>query len=158
MAKILVVYYSRTGHTGQMAEEVAVGVRSTGADADLCEVSSCTVEQLLDYDGIIAGSPTYYGIAAGPVKDLFDRSVVHHGKLEGKVGGAFASAGVLGGGSETTVISIVQMMLVHGMIVQGQARGNHYGVVSIGKPDQEAVKECRQLGKRVGKLAIKLFG
>ena len=158
MAKILVVYYSRTGHTGQMAEEVVVGVRSTGAEADLCEVGSCTLEQLLDYDGIIAGSPTYYGIAAGPIKDFFDRSVVHHGKLEGKVGGAFASAGVLGGGSETTVMSIVQMMLVHGMIVQGQARGNHYGVVAIGKPDEAAITECRQLGKRVGKLANKLSG
>lgn len=141
-----------------MAEETAVGVRSTGAEATVCEVDNCAVDQLLDYDGIIAGSPTYYGILAGPLKDFFDRSVVHHGKLEGKVGGAFSSAGVLGGGSETTIISILQIMLVHGMIVQGQARGNHYGVAAVGKPDESAVEQCRQLGKRVGKLANKLFG
>ncbi len=140
-----------------MAEAVALGLRGTGAEATVCDVADCPLEHLLDYDGIIAGSPTYYGLVAGPLKDFFDRSVVHHGKLEGLVGGAFSSAGIFGGGSETTVLSIVQMMLVHGMIVQGQSRGNHYGAVSIGDPDQAAMEQCKQLGKRVGKLALKLF-
>ncbi|MGM0689304.1 MAG: flavodoxin family protein [Bacillota bacterium] len=158
MAKILIVYYSRTGHTRKMAEAVAVGARGTGAEINLCEVNDCSMDQLLEYDGIIAGSPTYYGLVSGPLKEFFDRSIVHHGKLEGKVGGAFSSAGILGGGSETTLLSILQMMLVHGMIVQGQARGNHYGAVSIGAPDEKALEQCRELGKRVARLALKLFG
>ncbi len=156
MTKVLVIYYSRTGHTRRMAEEVALGVKNSGAEAVVCAVGECDLNELLDYDGVIAGSPTYYGLVAGPIKDFFDRSVVHHGKLEGKVGGAFASAGILGGGSETTVLSILQMMLVHGMVVQGRARGGHYGVVSVGAPDENALEECRQLGKRVGSLAVKL--
>lgn len=157
MAKVLILYYSRTGNTRKMAEEVAVGVKGVGAEVTVCDVVDCTLDKLLEYQGIVAGSPTYYGQAAGPIKDFFDRSVVHHGKLEGMVGGAFSSAGVFGGGSETTVLSILQIMLVHGMIVQGQARGNHYGAVSIGAPDDTAVEQCRMLGKRVGKLALKLF-
>jgi len=141
-----------------MAEAAAVGARGTGAEINLCEVNDCSMDQLLEYDGIIAGSPTYYGLVAGPLKAFFDRSIVHHGKLEGKVGGAFSSAGILGGGSETTLLSILQMMLVHGMIVQGQARGNHYGAVSIGAPDEKALEQCRELGKRVARLALQLFG
>ncbi len=157
MARVLIIYYSRTGNTRKMAEAVELGVKGAGAEVTVCEVANCTLDNLLEYDAIIAGSPTYYGLLAGPLKELFDRSVVHHGKLEGMVGGAFSSAGIFGGGSETTVLSILQIMLVHGMIVQGQARGNHYGAVSIGNPDEAAMEQCRNLGKRVGKLALKLF-
>ncbi|MGM0651942.1 MAG: flavodoxin family protein [Bacillota bacterium] len=156
MTKVLVLYFSRTGHVKKMAEEIAVGVKATGAEASLCDIDECIIENLIDYDGFIIGSPTYYGLAAGPVKDFFDRSIVHHGKLEGKAGGAFSSAGVLGGGSETTVMSIVQMMLVHGMVVQGQAKGHHYGVVAIGEPDEKVIEQCHELGKRVAYLAKKM--
>jgi len=158
MTKILVLYFSRTGHVKKMAGEVAVGVKAVGAEAHLCDLDECVIQNLTDYDGFIIGSPTYYGLAAGPVKDFFDRSIVHHGKLEGKAGGAFSSAGVFGGGSETTVMSIIQMMLVHGMVVQGQAKGHHYGVVAIGAPDYEVIEQCRKLGKRVAELAKKLAG
>lgn len=158
MAKLLILYYSRTGNTEKMAQAIAAGAEETGADVTLCSVSNCSVEQLLEYDGIIAGSPTYYGIVAGTLKNFFDESVKYHTRLEGKVGGAFSSAGVFGGGSETTVQSILQMMLVHGMIIQGKSKGNHYGVVAVGAPDESIIQECRQLGERVAKLAAKLFG
>lgn len=160
MAKVLVLYYSRTGNVRKMAEAVAQGARDGGAEVDLLTPDQCAVDALLEYDGIIVGSPTYYGVIAGPIKDFFDRSVVHHGKLEGKVGAAFSSAGVLGGGCETTVLSILQMMLVHGMIVQGRAGGGggHYGVVCIGTPDEKTLAQCRDLGARVAQLVNKIFG
>jgi len=156
MAKILVIYYSRSGNTRKMAEAVAEGAKNAGAEVTLSDVKECDPRQLLDYDGIIAGSPTYYGILAGEMKDFFDRSVKYHGKLEGKVGGAFASAMAPGGGNETTIISILQMMLVHGMVVQGKTRKNHYGAVAINAPDEEEKEECRQVGTRVATLAEKL--
>jgi len=158
MAKILVLYYSRSGNTRKMAEAVAEGAKETGADVTLSDIKEFEPRQLLKYDGIVAGSPTYYGILAGPVKDFFDRSVKIHGKLEGKVGGAFASAMALGGGTETTVMSILQIMLVHGMIVQGKTKKTHFGAVSVNAPDQESREECRQLGAKVAALAAKLFG
>lgn len=156
MAKVLVLYYSRTGNTHKMAEAVAEGARQAQAEVDLREVKDCQPETLVDYDGIIVGSPTYYGILAGPLKDFFDQSIKVHGKLEGKVGGAFSSAGIVGGGCETAVLSIVQVLLVHGMVIRGFSKTGHYGPVAFGKPDERALKECKQLGETIAQLAQKL--
>lgn len=156
MAKIGVIYYSSGGNTEKMAEFVAQGVKEEGIEVELKKVEDTTLEDLLGWHGIIVGSPTYYGLAAAPIKDLFDRSVKYHGELEGKVGGAFSSSANIGGGNETTVLSILQMMLIHGMIVWGSPKGNHYGPVSIGVPDERVRTQCRILGKRVAELVKKL--
>jgi NAD(P)H dehydrogenase (quinone) len=84
--------------------------------------------------------------------------VKYHGKLAGKVGGAFASSGAIGGGTETTVLDIVQALLIHGMVVQGDPGGAHYGPVAFGAPDDRGRKECEKLGRRVAELAAKLSG
>ena len=81
-----------------------------------------------------------------------------HGRLAGKVGGAFSSSANVGGGNETTIRGILDALLIHGMIVQGVAAGDHYGPVSIGKPDERASNQCRIYGKRVAELAAKLLG
>jgi NAD(P)H dehydrogenase (quinone) len=47
-------------------------------------------------------------------------------------------------------------MLIHGMIIQGDPQGDHYGPVSIGKPDQRVEKECIRFGQRIAKLTKKL--
>lgn len=156
MPRVLVIYYSRTGNTRQMAEEVTKGVEEEGVEAELKEATITTPEDLLKADGIIMGSPTYYGTMAAPLKELLDKSVKYHGQLSGKVGGAFASAGGLGGGSETTVLNILQTLLVHGMIVQGNRNGCHYGPVSVEAPDQVAARYCRELGQRVAQLVKRL--
>jgi len=157
MPKIGVIYYSRTGNTEKMAQEVAEGVREEGVEVILKRVEDTTCEDLLEWDGIIVGSPTYYGICASPIVELFDQSVKYHGKLEGKVGAAFSSSANVGGGNETTILSILEPMLIHGMVVQGDPSGDHYGPVSVGSPDERARKCCRRLGKRVGALVKKLF-
>jgi len=153
MAKVLVVYYSRGGTTKQMADAVAEGARDAGAEVDLKKVEDVDVQELIEYDGIIAGSPTYYGHMCAELKKLFDESVRFHGRLEGKVGGAFTSAGNIGGGNETTVMGILQAMLIHGMIIQGSPGGDHYGPVAVGEVDGRAVGLCRELGARVARLA-----
>lgn len=156
MAKIGVIYYSRGGNTEKMAEFIAQGVKDEGIEVELKKVEDTTLEDLLGWDGIIIGSPTYYGLAAAPIKDLFDRSIEYHGELEGKVGAAFSSSANIGGGNETTIISILEMMLIHGMIVRGSSKGDHYGPVSIGVPDKRVRTQCRILGKRVAELVKKL--
>ena len=156
MSKIGIVYYSRTGNTEKMSEFVYQGVKMEEVEAELKKVEETSLEDLLSWDGIIVGSPTYYGLIAAPIKDFFDRSVKYHGKLEGKVGGAFSSAANIGGGNETTIISILQMMLIHGMIVKGTSKGDHYGPVSIGSPDERVKSQCEALGRRVARLVKKL--
>jgi len=154
--KVLVAYVSKTGNTRAMAECVAQGAIGAGADVALKPVAEVHVEHLLNYDAIILGSPTYYGLPAAPIKDLLDRSVALHGKLAGKVGGAFASAANIGGGNETVVLSLLCALLIHGMIIEGAATGDHYGPVSINAPDERVRNQCQALGRRVAELAARL--
>lgn len=158
MANVLIVYYSRTGNTKKMAEFVAEGVRDAGAEPVVLPVEKATVDQLADSDGVIIGTPTYYGHCAAPIRGFLDRSVRYHGQLDDKVGGAFASSHNIGGGNETAILSILHSLLVHGMIVQGAADGDHYGPVAIGSPDRRAEAQCRELGRRVSDLIKRLHG
>ena len=152
MKKILVVYYSRGGNTKSMAESVAEGIRKEGLDAVLKDVLDVAVDELLDYDGFAVGSPTYYGSMAAQIKQLFDDSVKLHGKLDAKAGAAFASSANIAGGNETTILDIINAMLIHGMIVQGDPKGDHYGPVAIGAPDERSVNECLRMGSRLARL------
>ena len=114
MAKGIVVYYSRSGNTKQMAEIIAEAMNAAGLPTDCKSVDKVKAEQLLDYDAIVVGSPTYYGHMAGPIKRLFDDCVGFHGKLDGKLGAAFSSAANIGGGNETTIMGIIEAMLISG--------------------------------------------
>ena len=156
MPTVLVVYHSETGNTARMAELVAEGAREAGADVVLKSVEETSADELTQYAGIIAGSPTYYGLMSAPLKELFDRSVKFHGQLAGKMGGAFTSSGNIGGGNETTILSILQAMLIHGMVIQGTSEGDHYGPVALARPDARAEAQARALGARVAELAAKL--
>ena len=119
--KILVAYYSRSGNTKKMAHGVAEGVKQAGIDVDIKDINEMNVDDMLQYDALIFGSPTYYGLMAAEMKKLLDDSVKLHGKLSGKVGGAFTSAGGIGGGAETTIVSILEAFLIHGMVVIGES-------------------------------------
>jgi len=155
MAKILIIYYSRSGNTKKMAEFVADGAKAKSAAVTVKDAVNVQPRELLDYDGIIIGSPTYYGTMAWEIKKILDGSVDFHGDLEGKVGGAFTSAANIGGGNETTVMDILHAMLIHGMIIQGAFQGDHYGPVSIGEPNSRVEGQCKALGQRVAVLADK---
>jgi len=157
MAKVLISYFSKSGNTKAMAESIRDGVNSLeGVDVDLKKVQDTTISDLRSSDGIIIGSPTYFGVMATEAKELMDKSIQSYGKLVGKVGGAFTSSGMIGGGNETTIMSILQGFLIHGMIIPGVQKGNHYGPVSVGAPDQEVHDECVRYGKMIGALAKKL--
>jgi len=93
--KILVGYYSRTGNTKKMAEAIAKGIKEVGVACEVKEISEVSVDELLNYEGLVFGSPTYYGLMAAEMKKLIDDSVKYHGKLDGKIGGAFTSSGMI---------------------------------------------------------------
>lgn len=155
--KILIVYYSFTGNTEKMAKLVESGVKESGVPVATKRVEDIKkVDELSEYDGIIIGSPTYYGTMAYQVKQLLDKSVAFHGKLEGRVGAAFSSSANIGGGNETTITDILNALLIHGMVIQGDPQGGHYGVVSIGAPDSRVEEECKRLGRRVASLVKRL--
>ena len=157
MPKALVSYYSRTGNTKKMAARIAEVLESEGLHVDLKKVEDTAPADLLNYECIVLGSPTYYGNMAWEMKKLLDESVKFHGKLRGKVGGAFPSSANIGGGNETTVLDILQALLIHGMVVRGDHRFDHYGPVSIGRPDKRSLDCCEAHAKNLAALTIKLF-
>jgi len=89
MTQVLVVYDSRTGNTEKMAMAVAEGAKQVpGVKVVLKNVYKASLEDLLGADGIIIGTPTYYGDMSGKLKDFIDKSTKIHGKLKGKTVGA----------------------------------------------------------------------
>ncbi|MBC8498820.1 NAD(P)H-dependent oxidoreductase [Candidatus Bathyarchaeota archaeon] len=156
--KVLIVYDSRSGNTEKMAHAVSEGVSEEGLDFEVKRVDEASVNELPGVDGLILGSPVYYGLPTAKIKEFIDDSVKYHGKLDGKVGGAFASSGGTHTGAETTVMALNEALFIHGMVIQGTSGSNHYGAASVGAPDDKDVENCRKLGSRVASLVKKIHG
>ena len=156
--KILVLYYSKGGNTKRLAEEIAKGVESTGLKALLKNTTEVTKDDFLESAGIIAGSPVYFGVMAWELKKVFDDFVSTRKKMENKIGSAFATGGHPTGGKETTIMSILQCMLIYGMIIVGDpmSASGHYGVACLGKPDETALRDAFKQGARVAELCKKV--
>ena len=94
MTSVLIVYDSATGNTEKMASAVATGAKKAkGVEVVVLKVDKAKMEDLVKADAIILGSPTYYGNMTGRLKSFIDKTNSIHGKLKGKVGGAFTSSG-----------------------------------------------------------------
>ena len=72
MAKAIVIYYSRSGNTKEMAEIIAKAMNESDLPTKCKSVSEVKADDVFEYDAIVVGSPTYYGHMAGPIKTLFD--------------------------------------------------------------------------------------
>jgi NAD(P)H dehydrogenase (quinone) len=157
MPSVLVTYDSQSGNTEKAAVLVAEGVRQIkGIDCVLKRVDDVSLDDLSKADGIIVGSPTYYGTMSAKIKALLDKSVELHGKLQGKVGAAFTSSGGTATGAETTILSILQGLLIHGMIIQGNSSTQHYGLAVVGAPKEKDKAACTEFGARIANLTAKI--
>ncbi len=146
MSKILVVYYSMYSHVYKMAEAIAEGVREVpGCEALIKRVPEtlsdevlgamgalearksmehipiATVEDLVNADGIIFGTPTRFGNMCGQMRQFLDATgqLWMKGALVGKVGSVFTSTATQHGGQESTILSFHTTLLHHGMVVVG---------------------------------------
>lgn len=153
---ILVLYFSRSGNTRKLAEAFCEGVENVeGFRALLRSTEEVTAEEFASADGIIAGSPVYFGSMAAELKSVFDKFVTVRRKMEGKPGAAFATSGDGSGGKETTIISIIQAMLIYGMIIVGDPMSatGHYGTACKGVPDERTIDNAKLHGRRVAEVA-----
>lgn len=159
--QILVLYYSKGGNTRKLAEKVAEGVElAEGVKALLKRTDEVSQDDFLASEGVIAGSPVYFGVMAGELKKVFDDFVGVRKRMEGKVGAAFATSADPSGGKETTMMSIIQALLIYGMVIAGDPMSatGHYGVACVGAPDKQTGENAIKLGRRVAELAKKLHG
>ena len=194
MHKIAIVYFSRHGGVARMAEQIALGVDSNPdcetvqrrlpeVSAQSEQVISSIPEQGLPYakladleqcDGLILGSPGYFGNMAAPVKYFLDQTspLWLSGAMIGKPGAVFTATSSLHGGQETVLVSMMLPLLHHGMLVTGipysepalnqtGSGATPYGASHVagqqGRPLSEHEQSaCRALGKRVADIACKL--
>lgn len=138
---VLILFYSRTGHTATLARQIARGVaRVEGIEARLRAVPAvspdteaslpavpdegapwATREDLANCAGLAIGSPTRFGNMAAPLKYFLDGTgdLWVSGALAGRPAGAFTSTGSLHGGQESTLITMMIPLLHHGMVLCG---------------------------------------
>ena len=197
MTKVLILYYSAYGHMERMAQAVAEGVKDAGAEADIKRVPElvpeevakqsgfkldqkapiATIAELADYDAIIFGSGTRFGVFTSQMRNFLDQTgpLWMKGALVGKVGSMFTGSGTQHGGQESTIFSMIPTLLHHGMIVvglpysfQGQSTMDEisgcspYGASTITKPDGSRMPSENELagarfqGRHVAQIASKL--
>jgi NAD(P)H dehydrogenase (quinone) len=199
MTKVLILYYSSYGHVEAMALAEAEGVRAGGGEAvvkrvpelvplDVAKTSGfklgqpapiATVDELLQYDAIIFGSPTRFGSVTSQMRSFLDQAggLWAQGKLVGKVGSAFTSTATQHGGQESTILTFIPTLMHFGMVVvglpysfQGQMGlneimgGSPYGAATISgsdgsrKPSPIELEAARFQGRHVTMIAAKLAG
>lgn len=157
--QILVLYYSKGGNTRRLAEAIAEGAGQVdGVQVQLCHTREVTQEDFVNADGLVVGSPVYFGTMAAQLKQVLDDFIGVRKKMENKVGAAFSTSGDASGGKETTMMSILQVLLIYGMIIVGDplSATGHYGTACVGAPDATAQENGRRLGRRVAELVKQL--
>ena len=197
MAKVLVLYYSSYGHIETMAGAVAEGARAAGVEVDVKRVPElvpdavaaashfkldqaapvASVDELVNYDAIIFGTPTRFGNMTAQMKNFLDQTgaLWAGGKLVGKVGSVFTSTATQHGGQESTILSTHTVLLHHGMVIvglpytfagqmiQGEVSGGSpYGASTIAagdgsrQPSQNELDGARFQGRHVAAIAARL--
>ncbi len=180
MSKVLVLYYSAFGYVAVVANAIAEGARSAGAEVDIKRVPDtapaatargayfnpgqdvpiAAVEDLANYDAIIVGSPTRFGRLSAPVAVFLEQAggMAGLGLLNGKVGGAFASPTSPNGGQETSSMSIITNLLHFGMIVVGPPYSASTVADATGQrhPSALDLDGARQQGWLIAHTAAKL--
>jgi NAD(P)H dehydrogenase (quinone) len=192
MTEILIVYYSRHGSVAHMAKLVGRGVESVAGCtarirtvADVSTVAEATAdsipvsgppfasnEDIEQCQGLILGSPAYFGTMAAPLKYFLDQTTPLWlaGAMVDKPAAAFTSSSTFHGGQEVALLSMLTPLLHHGAVLAGlpytlpelnttTTGGAPYGATHVtghdGKlpfsSDEESL--CRALGKRVARLA-----
>lgn len=172
--KLLVVVASQTGRTAKLAQAVAEGIREAGAEAEVLRAEDAGPEHLEGADGLVLGSGVHMGGIESSMRAFIERvaPLWLQGRLIGKVGAAFVSAGAgARGGAELALISLWANLAEHGMLMvpmqnrlEGfEAAGCHWGPVAWTNPRSgEAgptpahLTACRAHGKWVAECAARL--
>ncbi|MGL4209421.1 MAG: NAD(P)H:quinone oxidoreductase [Candidatus Adiutrix sp.] len=200
--KILILFYSVYGHIFELAQSVEKGVTEAGLEAVLrkapetlsdeviktlggeeprkkwAHVPTVTVQDMIDCDGLIIGTPTRFGGMCGQVRQFLDSTgkLFAQGSMLGKAGAFFTSSNSQHGGQETAILSSIPYLLHMGMVYVGlpyavfPAMGNTeevmggspYGASTIAasdgsrRPSALDLEGARTLGHHVAQITAKL--
>jgi NAD(P)H dehydrogenase (quinone) len=149
--RLLVTYYTGTGSTKKMAEEIGKGAKRLGVKVDVKRVEDCRLNDLAEADGIVIGSPTYFSNMAWQVKKLIDESISLYRKsrqLSDKVGGCFTSSGTRRDGKDCIRMLELAFGFHHRMkIIPGIIKAS-------GDREEEVSEMCRQYGMEIARQIL----
>ncbi len=164
--KVLIVYFSKYGHTEEMAKAVLTGAKEIeGVSAVLRSIGEVTKEDLLSADAIILGSPVYNSNAAPEVMEFINSWPFKGEPLKDKIGAAFVTGGGISAGEEVVQLNILHSMLIFGMVVVGGDNWHTaFGASAVTeespfnnkKVDSRFLDKAKNLGRRVSGLTLKI--
>ena len=165
--KVLITYYSESGHTALMAESVADGARKiSGAEVLLLTIEKTSAKDLVWADAIIVGSPVHSANIAAPVQEFIRTWPFNDQELRDKIGAVFVTGGGISAGEELAQLNLIHTMMVFNMIiVGGPAWDQPFGASAVtgegpyvseseeAKIDPHFLNKGFALGKRVSEIA-----
>ncbi len=162
---ILIVYYSRDGHTQQMAQAVEKGALSVDSvRVTLGRTDQITPNMLLDADAIILGSPVYNASAAPEIQRFINQWPFNGQPLKNKIGAAFVTGGGISAGQEFVLMQLIRSMMMFNMIiVGGENWQSAFGAAAVTgeepfhgpEVNKMFLEKGKALGRRVALLTLK---
>ena len=165
--KISVVYFTSTGRTAAMAEEIKKGITAadTGIEVGLFPITELTNDNeenigfVNDSAAVIVGTPDYYAAEANQLKTWLDTCPC---KLADKLCGAYATANFLQGGGDVAIQSVLTQLLVKGALFysSGTSQGLpfiHLGPICLKGQEDAAAVLFQTYGSRFANKARELF-
>lgn len=144
MTTILVIYHSQGGNTKKMAESVAKGIGSVeNVTANLKSAGKATIKDLRSCDGIVIGSPEYFGYMSGMVKDFFDRTYEVASNNINQYAKPYALFVSAGNDGRNTCVQIER-------ICKGFSfRKVYEPIISRGIVSENILRECFEMGQTI---------
>ncbi len=155
--KALVIYYSKTGHTFQAANDIGKGLAESGVDVTVRPAVEVGASDIAGFDVLLVGSPTYGSTMYRAPAKVVDRVLdsLKPSGLSGKYAGAFSAMAAFGGekvveAMEGKLSALGATVVVGGPAVKAGAPLSLWVGPNAGAADVEA---CVEFGRRVAKTA-----
>lgn len=143
MAKVVVLYDSKSGNTRAAAEAIAEGAAMVpGVAGALMAAEDLDMDALKQAEAVAVGSPNYYTYMSGRIKTFFDLAF-RNPAFKGKPFAAFSTHG--GGGGVSGIIEKLAKSVGLAKVADG--------LDFLGAPAGDQLKDCRRLGQALGRAA-----
>jgi NAD(P)H dehydrogenase (quinone) len=163
--RILVAYHSETGNTEKLAQAIRNGAASVaGVEVTLRKTTEVKDEGIVQYDGILVGTPVHWSNLAAETKRFLDRvgATLWKAKTtgDGRTAGAFCTGGGVAMGKDVAPISILSAFLTMRFMVIGGVDTDGFGTLgpeaTTGSADpgvsEKEQEEARRFGERFARL------
>jgi NAD(P)H dehydrogenase (quinone) len=167
--RILVSYHSESGNTEKLAQAVRKGAATVaGVDVTLRKVAEFKPEEIVQFDGVVLGTPVHWSNVSAETKRFLDRigEALWKAKSngDGRTAGAFCSGGATAMGKDVARLSVLSAFLTMRYTVIGGVDAEGFGTLgpeaTTGAADpgvsEKELEEARRFGERFARLTRRL--